>query len=84
MGELPQFYEGLSGGHSAKHHGFGVIKKGLKKMTDISVRHLFIAVLLYGRVYALTSPPRSWIESYRNWITNLGLWVKAPGSFKTY
>ncbi len=31
MGELPQFYEGLSDVYSAKYHGFGVIKKWIKK-----------------------------------------------------
>ena len=48
MGELPQFYEGMSGDYSAKYHRFGVIKQKLKKMTGISARHLFIAVLLTG------------------------------------
>src|SRR3989304_3341712 len=35
-------------------------------------RFLFV---IYGRVYWLTSPPRSLIESYRNWITYFGLWT---------
>jgi hypothetical protein len=41
MGELPQFYEGLSDTYSAKYHGFGVIKKWIKKMAGALLRPPF-------------------------------------------
>ena len=74
MGELPQFYEGMSGKCSAKYHCFCVIKKWIKKDGGLCSPPSFLLLgHAYGRVYVLTSPPKSSIESIKNWMTYFGL-----------